>query len=319
MVPMFCGLFMWDYPYKNEITCVIHWMFVTWCNVVGWLLFCGGSVSDAVGGRGIGCRIGRTSPRSCFTGQGVAQSFFVGNVSPSASSSGCCGWCAKTHSNRNWLPVAELRNSLMKVLEPSTEVGFNQKCVLTWVVFVTEFECLSHGAMTLQDAARQCKTMQDNVRHCKTMQGDGRRCKMMQYDARGCKMMCYFQNNTKWRMLYTPSWYRAFLCHLRGILHNKMNYHVSYTASWYRAVLSHLCGNFHNKMKWHMSDMASCLWNTRDRQTNIFNICCISWGLCRGCPWDLQNCILIMPMFVCDVVDLCVMFSLICMSSGKKL
>ena len=32
-----------------------------------------------------------------------------------------------THSNRNWLPVAELRSSLMKVLEPSTEVGFNQK------------------------------------------------------------------------------------------------------------------------------------------------------------------------------------------------
>ena len=23
-VPMFCGLFMWDYSYKNEITCVIH-------------------------------------------------------------------------------------------------------------------------------------------------------------------------------------------------------------------------------------------------------------------------------------------------------
>ena len=33
----------------------------------------------------------------------------------------------QTHSNRNWLPVAELRNSLMKVLEPSTEVGFNHK------------------------------------------------------------------------------------------------------------------------------------------------------------------------------------------------
>ena len=32
----------------------------------------------------------------------------------------------QTHSNRNWLPVAELRNSLMKVLEPSTEVGINQ-------------------------------------------------------------------------------------------------------------------------------------------------------------------------------------------------
>ena len=26
----------------------------------------------------------------------------------------------ETHSNRNWLPVAELRSSLMKVLEPST-------------------------------------------------------------------------------------------------------------------------------------------------------------------------------------------------------
>ena len=29
-------------------------------------------MSDAVGGRGIGCQIGRTSPWSCFTGQGVA-------------------------------------------------------------------------------------------------------------------------------------------------------------------------------------------------------------------------------------------------------
>ena len=37
----------------------------------------------------------------------------------------------QTHSNRTWLPVAELRSSLMKVLEPATEVGFNQKCVLT--------------------------------------------------------------------------------------------------------------------------------------------------------------------------------------------
>ena len=37
----------------------------------------------------------------------------------------------ETHSNRNWLPVAELRSSLMKVLKASTEVGFNQKCVLT--------------------------------------------------------------------------------------------------------------------------------------------------------------------------------------------
>ena len=40
-----------------------------------------------------------------------------------------CG--VKTRSDKAWLPVAELRSSLMKVLEPSTEVGFNQKCVLT--------------------------------------------------------------------------------------------------------------------------------------------------------------------------------------------
>ena len=33
----------------------------------------------------------------------------------------------ETRSGNAWLPVAELRNSSMKVLEPSTEVGFNQK------------------------------------------------------------------------------------------------------------------------------------------------------------------------------------------------
>ena len=33
----------------------------------------------------------------------------------------------ETHSNRNWLPVAELRRSLMKVLVTSTEVGCNKK------------------------------------------------------------------------------------------------------------------------------------------------------------------------------------------------
>ena len=33
----------------------------------------------------------------------------------------------KTKSHGNWLPVAELRDALMKVLEPSTEVRFNQK------------------------------------------------------------------------------------------------------------------------------------------------------------------------------------------------
>ena len=33
----------------------------------------------------------------------------------------------QTHSNRSWLPVAELRRSLMKVLATSTEVGCNKK------------------------------------------------------------------------------------------------------------------------------------------------------------------------------------------------
>ena len=34
---------------------------------------------------------------------------------------------AQTHSNRSWLPVAELRRSLMKVLATSTEVGCKKK------------------------------------------------------------------------------------------------------------------------------------------------------------------------------------------------
>ena len=33
----------------------------------------------------------------------------------------------ETRSGNAWLPVAELRDALMKVLEPSTEVRFNQK------------------------------------------------------------------------------------------------------------------------------------------------------------------------------------------------
>ena len=72
------------------------WMFVTWCDVVGWWWFCGGSVSDAAGGRGIGCQIGRTSPWRCFTGQGVAQSCLVRNAKRGDSSPGYCGWCADT-------------------------------------------------------------------------------------------------------------------------------------------------------------------------------------------------------------------------------
>ena len=47
---------------------------------------------------------------------------------------------AQTHSNRNWLPVAELRSSLMKVLEPSTEVGCKKKrhhgTDVLWTVYV---------------------------------------------------------------------------------------------------------------------------------------------------------------------------------------
>ena len=43
-------------------------------------------MSDAVGGRCIGCQIGRTSPWSCFTGQGVAESCFVRNAMKRVSS-----------------------------------------------------------------------------------------------------------------------------------------------------------------------------------------------------------------------------------------
>ena len=43
-----------------------------------------------------GCQIGRTSPRSCFRGSGVAQSFFVRNSKRRASSPGCCVWCKDT-------------------------------------------------------------------------------------------------------------------------------------------------------------------------------------------------------------------------------
>ena len=103
-------------------------------------------MSDAVGGRRTGCQIGRTSPRSCCTGQGVAHHSLSEIARDELRVLAAAGGVV-THSNRNWLPVAELRSSLMKVLEPSTEVGFNQKCVLTEAVFVTEFECLSHGAM----------------------------------------------------------------------------------------------------------------------------------------------------------------------------
>ena len=54
----------------------------------------------------------------------------------------------QTHSNRNWLPVAELRNSLMKVLEPSTEVGFNQKMCCDMSCFCDRISMfVRHGIM----------------------------------------------------------------------------------------------------------------------------------------------------------------------------
>ena len=57
----------------------------------------------------------------------------------------------QTHSNRNWLPVAELRNSLMKVLEPSTEVGFNQKMCCDMSCFCDRIRMfVRHGIMFVQ-------------------------------------------------------------------------------------------------------------------------------------------------------------------------
>ena len=46
----------------------------------------------------------------------------------------------ETHSNRNWLPVAELRRSLMKVLATSTEVGCNKKTT-SWYRCFLGFLC----------------------------------------------------------------------------------------------------------------------------------------------------------------------------------
>ena len=45
----------------------------------------------------------------------------------------------QTRSGKAWLPVAELRSSLMKVLEPSTEVGCNKKTASRYRCFV---DCL---------------------------------------------------------------------------------------------------------------------------------------------------------------------------------
>ena len=45
----------------------------------------------------------------------------------------------ETRSGKAWLPVAELRSSLMEVLEPSTEVGCNRKTASWYRCFV---DCL---------------------------------------------------------------------------------------------------------------------------------------------------------------------------------
>ena len=63
----------------------------------------------------------------------------------------------ETHSNRSWLPVAELRRSLMKVLATSREVGCNKKngimvpmffWLLMWdLSYKNEITCVVHGVM----------------------------------------------------------------------------------------------------------------------------------------------------------------------------
>ena len=46
-----------------------------------------------------------------------------------------------------------------------------------------------------------------------------------------------------------------------------------------------------------------CTLNVRetsdDWQTGIFNISCTSRGFCRGCPWDLENCIVTIIPSLC--------------------
>ena len=91
-------------------------------------------MSDAVGGRGIGCQIGRTSPWSCFKGKEwlsrALDEMRKEELRVLATAGG-----VETRSGKAWLPVAELRSSLMKVLEPSTEVGLNQKMCCDMICF----------------------------------------------------------------------------------------------------------------------------------------------------------------------------------------
>ena len=68
---------------------------------------------------------------------------------------------AKTKSGGIWLPVGEVRNSLMKVLEPSTEVGFNQKMCCDMSCFCDRISMfVRHGIMFVQNQGSTNKYLQ---------------------------------------------------------------------------------------------------------------------------------------------------------------
>ena len=70
----------------------------------------------------IGCQIGRTSRRSCFTFvewlRSALSEISRDELRPLAAAGG-----VETRPNHKWRTVAELRDALVKVLAPSREVG----------------------------------------------------------------------------------------------------------------------------------------------------------------------------------------------------
>ena len=172
-------------------------------------------MSDAVGGRGIGCQIGRTSPWSCFTGQGAAQSCFVRNAKRGASSPGYCGWCADTFQPE--LAACSRAAQLVDGSLGTLHGGGVQKkngimvpmfcglfmwdypyknditCVIHSIMvlsffgpFMWEFPykkrinmCCIYRGFCAQEDAKRCKMMHDNARRCKIMQDNARCCKMV--------------------------------------------------------------------------------------------------------------------------------------------
>ena len=172
-------------------------------------------MSDAVGGRGIGCQIGRTSPWSCFTGQGVAQSCFVRNAKRGASSPGYCGWCGDTIrqglaacSRAAQLADGSLgtlhgggvqeKNGIMVPMfcglfmwdypykNEITRVIHSIMVLSCFGPFMWEFPykkrinmCCIYRGFCAQDDAKRCKMMQDTARRCKIMQDNARCCKMV--------------------------------------------------------------------------------------------------------------------------------------------